>query len=196
MKTATKPGRRNRSARAACRARVRRWAPTVTIIQATDATAARSPRTATILQEKAVVGAPPIRRLPPFWSGRARTSRFDTGGVENPVSAQQVSSYLFSDRGIYRPAETMHLGLITRSADWKSALTGLPLTVEITDPRGLVVKSDKVMVSAGAFDELTYEPPASAPTGTYEAVAYLVKDPRRRERSEHDLRVQNSSRIA
>lgn len=119
----------------------------------------------------------------PFRSGRRNleTSRFDTGGVENPQSAQAITSYLFSDRGIYRPAETMHLGLITRSADWKSSLSGLPLVVEITDPRGQIVRSDKVTVSAGAFDELTYTPPASAPTGTYEAVAYLTRDPRRRE---------------
>ena len=119
----------------------------------------------------------------PFRTGRRAldTSRFDTGGVENPESAQQLSSYLFSDRGIYRPGETMHLGLITRSADWQASLTGLPLTVEITDPRGLVVKSQQVEISAGAFDEMTYEPPAAAPTGTYEAVAYVVKDERRRD---------------
>ena len=54
-------------------------------------------------------------------------SRFDTGGVENAQSAQQLSAYLFSDRGIYRPGETTHLGLITRTADWKASLTGLPL---------------------------------------------------------------------
>ena len=39
-------------------------------------------------------------------------SRFDTGGVENAKSVQQLSAYLFSDRGIYRPGETTHLGLI------------------------------------------------------------------------------------
>jgi uncharacterized protein YfaS (alpha-2-macroglobulin family) len=119
----------------------------------------------------------------PFRSGRRNLemSRFDTGGVENPESAQQISTYLFSDRGIYRPAETMHLGMITRSADWRAPIAGLPVTVEITDPRGQVVKRDQVTLSAGAFDELTYVPPASAPTGTYEAIAYLVKDPRRRQ---------------
>ena len=63
-------------------------------------------------------------------------SRFDTGGVENAESAQQLSAYLFSDRGIYRPGETMHLGLITRTADWQASLAGLPLVVEISDPRG------------------------------------------------------------
>ena len=56
--------------------------------------------------------------------------------MESAKSAQQVSAYLFSDRGIYRPGETTHLGVITRTADWKSSLAGLPLDVEITDARG------------------------------------------------------------
>jgi uncharacterized protein YfaS (alpha-2-macroglobulin family) len=54
-------------------------------------------------------------------SGRQLSvSRFDTGGVENAESAQQLSAYVFTDRGIYRPGETIHLGLITRTADWKT----------------------------------------------------------------------------
>ena len=94
----------------------------------------------------------------PFRTSRRtlERSRFDTGGVVNPESAQSLSSYLFSDRGIYRPGETMHFGLITRSADWQATLSGLPLTVEITDPRGLVVSKTQVSLSAGAFDEVTY----------------------------------------
>ena len=54
-------------------------------------------------------------------------SRFDTGGVESGRTPQQLSAYLFSDRGIYRPGETVHLGVITRSADWEASLTGLPI---------------------------------------------------------------------
>ena len=61
-------------------------------------------------------------------NGRALDlSRFDTGGVESARSAQQLSTYLFSDRGIYRPGETTHLGVITRTADWRASLAGLPL---------------------------------------------------------------------
>jgi alpha-2-macroglobulin len=119
----------------------------------------------------------------PFRSGGRDLdlSRYDTGGVESAKSAQQVSAYLFSDRGIYRPGETTHLGVIARTADWKASLAGLPLDVEITDARGLVVSRRQMTVSAGAFDELAYTSQASAPTGTYEAVAYLVKDERHRE---------------
>ena len=103
-------------------------------------------------------------------------SRFDTGGVENAKSAQQLSTYLFSDRGIYRPGETTHLGLITRTADWKSELSGLPLEVEITDSRGAVVSRDPLKLSATGFDEIGFTSQPAAPTGTYEATAYLVKD--------------------
>jgi uncharacterized protein YfaS (alpha-2-macroglobulin family) len=92
----------------------------------------------------------------PFRTGRRDLdlSRYDTGGVQSAASAQQVSAYLFSDRGIYRPGETTHLGVITRTADWKASLAGLPLDVEITDARGLVVNRRPLTVSAASFDEL------------------------------------------
>lgn len=108
-------------------------------------------------------------------------SRFDTGGVENARSAQQLSTYLFSDRGIYRPGETTNLGVITRTADWRATLTGLPLMVDVTDPRGLVVSHNELRLSAASFDEVTFTSEATSPTGTYQAVAYIVRPDRRRE---------------
>jgi len=103
-------------------------------------------------------------------------SRFDTGGVENAASPQQLSSYLFSDRGIYRPGETTHIALITRTADWKSSLAGLPLNVEISDSRGAVVSRNTLKISPAGFDEIAYTSPMAAATGTYVASAYLVKE--------------------
>jgi hypothetical protein len=108
-------------------------------------------------------------------------SRFETGGVENAASAQQVSAYLFTDRGIYRPGETTHLGMIARTADWKSSLAGLSVDVEISDPRGNVVRRDKIKLSETAFDEIAFTTQAVSPTGTYQAVAWLPKDEKPRE---------------
>ena len=120
--------------------------------------------------------------MPLLGGGRELSlSRFDTGGVENAASAQQLSAYIFSDRGIYRPGETAHLGVITRTADWKSSLAGLPLTIEISDPRGLVVSRTNLRLAVAPFDEVTYTSEAASPTGIYQATAYLVKDERRRE---------------
>jgi len=108
-------------------------------------------------------------------------SRFETGGVENAASAQQLSSYLFTDRGIYRPGETTHLGMITRTADWKSSLNGPPVDFEISDPRGNVVRRDKITLFGMAFDEVAFTTQSTAPTGTYQATAWLAKDERHRQ---------------
>jgi alpha-2-macroglobulin len=108
-------------------------------------------------------------------------SRFDTGGAVSAKSAQQLSTYLFSDRGIYRPGETTHLGVITRTADWRGALNGLPIELEITDPRGVIVSRSKLALSDVSFDETSYANPMDAPTGTYEVGAYLTNEEKRRE---------------
>jgi len=108
-------------------------------------------------------------------------SRFDTGGIENEKTPAQLSSYLFTDRGIYRPGETTHVAVVTRTADWKSALAGMPVEVEITDSRGTVVSRNSLKLSQAAFDEVAFTTQAGAPTGTYQASAVLVKNDKNRE---------------
>lgn len=103
-------------------------------------------------------------------------SRFDVGGGKNASVPDQVSAYLFSDRGIYRPGDTFHIGMITKSANWSGAITGLPLEVEVTDARGLTVKREKIKLPAGGFSEISYATEESAPTGTYSINLYLVRD--------------------
>jgi alpha-2-macroglobulin len=108
-------------------------------------------------------------------------SRFDTGGIENEQSAQQLSAYLFSDRGIYRPGETAHLSMIVRTADWKSSLAGLPIEMEVTDSRGTVVSRNPLNLSPAAFEEVAFTTQPAAPTGVYQATAFLVKNEKTRE---------------
>ncbi|HEV8393348.1 MAG TPA: MG2 domain-containing protein [Vicinamibacterales bacterium] len=108
-------------------------------------------------------------------------SRFDTGGADNAQSAQSLAAYLFSDRGIYRPGETAHLGMVVRTADWRATPAGLPVVVEISDPRGLTVSRTDLKLSATAFEDITFATQPASPTGTYQAEAYLVKDATHRE---------------
>lgn len=103
-------------------------------------------------------------------------SRFDVGGARNAQVQDQVSAYLFSDRGIYRPGETMHFGLIVKSADWGSAINGLPLETELIDARGLTVKREKIKIPPGGFVEVAHTTQESAPTGSYSLNLYLVRD--------------------
>ncbi|HWF08765.1 MAG TPA: alpha-2-macroglobulin, partial [Bryobacteraceae bacterium] len=108
-------------------------------------------------------------------------SRFDVGGAISAKSAQELSAYLFSDRGIYRPGETAHLEAVVRTGDWQASLAGLPVKFEISDSRGAVVSRNELKLSPAAFESIDFASTPEAPTGTYQAMLYLVKDPKRDE---------------
>ncbi len=103
-------------------------------------------------------------------------SRFDVGGAKNAAVADQLSAYLFSDRGIYRPGDTFHVGMIVKPANWATSIAGLPLEVEVLDARGLTVKREKTRLAPGGFMEISYATQETSPTGTYNVNLYLVKD--------------------
>jgi alpha-2-macroglobulin len=101
-------------------------------------------------------------------------SRFDIGGEANALNPGELSAYLFSDRGIYRPGDLFHIGLIVRTASWAKSPAGVPLEAQIVDPRGVLVKKVPVTVDASGFSELSYQPSETAPTGTWAVNLYLV----------------------
>ncbi len=101
-------------------------------------------------------------------------SRFDIGGEPNDLEPGALNAFLFSDRGLYRPGDTMHIGMIVRPADWKHPLLGLPLEVVLTDPRGIVARRQRLSLSAAGFESLDYTPQDSAPSGTWQVDLSLV----------------------
>lgn len=101
-------------------------------------------------------------------------SRFDIGGEVNPETESELSGYLFSDRGIYRPGDLIHIGIIVRAANWAQSAAGVPLEAEIVDPRGLTVKKLPVSVDASGFTAIDYTPDEAAPTGTWAVNLYIV----------------------
>lgn len=104
------------------------------------------------------------------------TSRFDVGGIGNALMAEQLNAYLFSDRGIYRPGDTIRVGMIVKAADWAKGITGVPLEAELLDSRGLVVKREKFKLGAAGFSELSHKTLEASPTGDYTVNLYIVKD--------------------
>jgi uncharacterized protein YfaS (alpha-2-macroglobulin family) len=106
-------------------------------------------------------------------------SRFDTGGVHTEISGDQLDAYLFSDRGIYRPGDTFHIGMIVKHSDWKRNLAGIPLEAVVLDARGLVVQKRKIRLSSSGFEEIQYTTEETSPTGEYQINVYIIKDERR-----------------
>jgi uncharacterized protein YfaS (alpha-2-macroglobulin family) len=106
-------------------------------------------------------------------------SRFDVGGVSNKAEHAALGAYLFSDRGIYRPGDEIRAAAIIKTQDWRRLPEGLPIRVEITDPRGLAVKRDLLHLSAAGFEEIRYQTHDTAAAGNYTLNLYVVKAERR-----------------
>lgn len=101
-------------------------------------------------------------------------SKFDVGGAVTPSDG--LNAFLFSDRGIYRPGETAHLGMIVRNADWQALPDGMPLQVVIRDPRSRVVKDSILKFTGGGLQTADLETGDVWPTGTYVASLQIPGD--------------------
>jgi hypothetical protein len=103
-------------------------------------------------------------------------SRFDIGG-NDVQSGADLNAFVFTERGVYRPGDEMHIGFAVKQADWNGDLTGLPLEMEVVDPRK--AQSKRVTLPAGGFGEFVYQTTYTSPTGEYTINLYLVKDGKR-----------------
>jgi uncharacterized protein YfaS (alpha-2-macroglobulin family) len=110
---------------------------------------------------------------------RLDVSRFDVGGETTQGRERELSAYLFSDRGLYRPGEAFHAGLIVRPTVWGQDLTGVPLEISVLDPRGLEVKKVKFSLSAAGFEAVDYQTQENGLTGNFQICVYIMKDGRR-----------------
>ena len=74
---------------------------------------------------------------------------------------------VWSDRGVYRPAETAHFAAVLRTDDYFAPKSGVPVEVEIKDPRQKVLTKKVYKTNeAGAF-ALDQKFADFAPTGAY-----------------------------
>lgn len=101
-------------------------------------------------------------------------SRFDIGGEPNDLEAGALNAFLFSDRGLYRPGDTINLGMIVRASDWKRSLAGLPMELVLTNPLGTVVRRDAFKLDDAGLATSSHATQDSAPSGTWRANLYLV----------------------
>ena len=105
-------------------------------------------------------------------------SRFDVDGVTK-VLAEDLDAFVFTERGIYRPGDEMHIGLVIKQRNWQGRLAGLPVEVEVIDARDLKVHTKKLALPAVGFAEVSYSTSYESPTGEYTINVYLVKNAKR-----------------
>ena len=97
--------------------------------------------------------------------GRAAFDLSDRGVSGSPQPGP-VDGYLYTDRGIYRPGEAVHLTALVRD-DKAAAITGLPLTLRLLRPDGVEVDRRQLTGDKlGAF-AATYALARDARIGTW-----------------------------
>ncbi|HEY0938848.1 MAG TPA: MG2 domain-containing protein [Steroidobacter sp.] len=103
-------------------------------------------------------------------------SRFDIGGVQSSADRAALSAFIFSDRGIYRPGEEIRAGALIRNQDWSRGLSGLPLRLEVIDPRGTVIRRETFEPGPAGFGEILQPTQETSATGTYTLSLAIVRD--------------------
>lgn len=107
-----------------------------------------------------------------LWNNGLEPWRFNLNYTYNP-EAEQLRTMLFSERGVYRPGETVYLKGILRQM--KNGTWALPDAVRgklvVSDARGEAVLTKEVTLSLamGTFD-VSFEIPKTAHTGSWDVV--------------------------
>ncbi|WP_392559708.1 alpha-2-macroglobulin [Orbus mooreae] len=100
-------------------------------------------------------------------------SRFDVGGIYETIDGGELRTHLFSDRGVYRPGDKFHIGMIVRAQDWSKSLNGIRLEADIYDAKSNRVKTEPVVLDEYGFVELSYQTQYASPTGEWSVNLYL-----------------------
>lgn len=102
-------------------------------------------------------------------------SNFDTGGIYESGQSGTLNAFLFSDRGIYRPGDTVNFGMIVRGRNWKNTFKDVPVTWSVTDARGTEILREKIKVNSSDMMALKFETKDFSPTGTYDIRVFITK---------------------
>jgi uncharacterized protein YfaS (alpha-2-macroglobulin family) len=105
-------------------------------------------------------------------------SRFDIDGADS-VLPENLDAFVFTERGVYRPGDDVHMGIVVKQRNWNGKLGGLPIETEVVDARDHPVQTRKINLPDSGFTELTYQTANDSPTGLYAFNVYLVKNSKR-----------------
>ncbi len=109
----------------------------------------------------------------PFNSTKVTTSRFDVGGKR--ANATGLDAFIYAERDIYRPGETVHYSVLLRDNAWKSP-GEIPIKIKFLLPNGKELKTFRKSLNEGGATEGSVDLAASAITGSYNMEVYTAND--------------------
>lgn len=101
-------------------------------------------------------------------------SRFDIGGVL-ASEKEALEAFVFTERGVYRPGDDIHVAAVLKRRDWAAGLAGLPLEMDLVNAKDEVIDTQKVVLAEDGFIDVKMRTDETDPTGRYIARLYLVK---------------------
>jgi uncharacterized repeat protein (TIGR01451 family) len=104
---------------------------------------------------------------------RVETSRFETGGYREVAGG--TMAFLYGDREIYRPGETVHAQAIVRDRKWK-AIPNMPVRFRLLLPNGRELFTQRSQLDSDGATGQDFVLPAGTVTGTYTLELYGSTD--------------------
>lgn len=95
-----------------------------------------------------------------------KLSSFDTEGVE--VEPEGTRAFLFTERGVYRPGDTIYLSAIIRNQD-ETFPARHPVSLKLTNPRGQTVYEEVNTHGGDGFYQFQLPTAEEDPTGSWQA---------------------------
>lgn len=92
-------------------------------------------------------------------------SEFPVGGTHS--SPDGLNSFVFSERGLYRPGETLRFGCITRRADFELMPADMPLQADLADPLGRTIFKKDFVAGKNGMATIEWAAPREALSGLY-----------------------------
>ena len=101
---------------------------------------------------------------------RLQTSDFDVGGM--PYLQNGYEAFVYNERGVFRPGETVHLGSVVRGPE---ALVPQPFPVRlrVTGPDGKILSEQRTRLNEQGGADFSIDVPDYALTGRYAAQLLL-----------------------
>ncbi|MBC7904618.1 MAG: alpha-2-macroglobulin family protein, partial [Gemmatimonadaceae bacterium] len=109
----------------------------------------------------------------PFNSTGVSTSRFDVGGKR--VNQTGLDAFIYAERDIYRPGETVNFSVVVRDAAWKSP-GEIPVKLRFLMPNGKELKTFRKNLNEQGSADGSVSIAASAITGSYSLELYNGND--------------------
>jgi uncharacterized protein YfaS (alpha-2-macroglobulin family) len=109
----------------------------------------------------------------PFNTTKVATSRFDVGGKR--ANATGLDAFVYAERDIYRPGETLHYALLLRNKDWKSP-GEIPVKLKFLLPNGKELSTLRKGLNEQGAAEGSLQIAPAALTGSYLMEVYTSND--------------------